>query len=437
MAGDNPVAGVGSGPSGPPVPPEMIPGFHDNRSGLVIFCVTLCLVVSTATVAMRIWTRKVIIDKMGADDWAAIIAMVITWGEGIIIGISTQYGLGKHIFAVQPPTLIPTYWKTFWVTLLLYHAGLCAAKMTFLIQYYRIFAVALPRMRLIYIGAIVLVGAWSFAQVLIALLICRPIAGLWDRTIKADCMPNSPQIYVNAGGNIITDILIFVLPLPAIRTLNLKTRQKLVLLGIFSLGFFTVAISVIRIKYLEIGSDVTWQHVESSGWSIGELTCAITCASLPTLRPFMAKYFPVLGFHSSSIDSDSVAPSYKPPTIGGTTGRGNKSTVKNGGASLSSVSHHGHGHGHREYNKMDEDEEEEYELGAARSRSTTATAARRNSGGEVSTITDEEMLLGMKPTTRTRIEGRPAEDARGNGEQGQIQVMRAVYQSSNIKAGGK
>ncbi|KAM7195877.1 hypothetical protein V8F33_006526 [Rhypophila sp. PSN 637] len=312
--------------------------------------------------------------------------------------------------------------------------------MTFLIQYYRIFAVALPRMRLIYIGAIVLVGAWSFAQVLIALLICRPIQGLWDRSIKADCMPNSPQIYVNAGGNIITDILIFVLPLPAIRTLNLQNRQKLVLLGIFSLGFFTVAISVIRIKYLEIGSDVTWQHVESSGWSIGELTCAITCASLPTLRPFMAKYFPVLGFHSSSIE-DSAAPSYKPPTIGATTGRGNRSTIKHGGASLSSVSHHGHGN--REYNKMDEDEDEEYELGAARSRSTTT--ARRNSGGEVSTITDEEMLLGMKPTTRTRIEGRAPEanHVRGNGEQsqdgghGQIQVMRAVYQSSNLKAGGK
>ncbi|KAK4208627.1 hypothetical protein QBC37DRAFT_296316 [Rhypophila decipiens] len=402
----------------------MIPGFYDNRSGLVIFCITLCLVVSTAMVSMRIWTRKFIINQMGPDDWVAIIAMVITWGEGIIIGISTQYGLGKHIFAVQPPTLIPTYWKTFWVTLLLYHAGLCAAKMTFLIQYYRIFAVALPRMRLVYIGAIVLVGAWSFAQVLIALLICRPIQGLWDLTIKADCMPNSPQIYVNAGGNIITDILIFVLPLPAIRTLNLRKRQKLVLLGIFSLGFFTVAISVIRIKYLEIGSDVTWQHVESSGWSIGELTCAITCASLPTLRPFMAKYFPVLGFHSSSIQ-DSAAPSYKPPTIGGTTGRGNESTV------------------HREYNKMDEDEDEEYELGAARSRSTIA--ARRNSGGEVSTITDEEMLLGMKPTTKTRIEGRAAEanHVRANGEQGQdgghgqIQVMRAVYQSSNLKAGGK
>ncbi|KAM7206090.1 hypothetical protein V8F20_002872 [Naviculisporaceae sp. PSN 640] len=416
-----------AGAGGPP--PEMIPGYYDDRSGLVIFCVTFCLVVATIMVSLRIWTRKVIIDKMGADDWVAIIALIITWGEGISIGVETKYGLGKHIFAVQPPSLIPTYWKTFWVTLLLYHAGLCAAKLTFLLQYYRIFAIALPRMRMILIAAIIIVGAWSFAQVLIALLICRPIQGLWDKTIEADCMPNAPQIYVNAGGNIITDVAIFLLPLPAIRHLTLQKRQKLVLLGIFSLGFFTVAISIIRIKFLEIGGDVTWQHVESSGWSIGELACAITCASLPTLRPFIAKYFPGLGFHSSSSTGqaassnlqDSNTPSYKPPTIGGSGG------LERARSKPSSA----HGHMHDTFeDKMD------YELQESNSRSSTA----RRSGEEVASITDEEMLLGMRPTTQTKIESSRADvyphpGTRGmdhDGQQdGQIQVMRSVYQSSS------
>lgn len=61
----------------------------------------------------------------------------------------------------------------------------------------------------------------------------------------------------------------------------------------------TVAISLIRIKFLDIGDsvggDVTWQHVESSGWSLGELASALTCSSLTTLRPFVSKYFPSLG----------------------------------------------------------------------------------------------------------------------------------------------
>jgi hypothetical protein len=107
--------------------------------------------------------------------------------------------------------------------------------MTFLLQYYRILAV--QHMRIVYIIAIIIVGAWSLAQVLIAILICRPTQGLWDKTIKADCMPNEPQIYVNAAGNIATDVAVFLLPLPALKHLNLKKAQKLVVLGIFSLGF--------------------------------------------------------------------------------------------------------------------------------------------------------------------------------------------------------
>ena len=116
-----------------------------------------------------------------------------------------------------------------------YCAGLFGAKMTFLLQYYRILAV--QRMRIVYIIAMIVIGAWAFAQVLIMLLICRPIQGLWDKSVPAECMPNVPQIYVNAGGNIITDIAIFLLPMPAIKHLNLKRPQKILLFGLFSLGF--------------------------------------------------------------------------------------------------------------------------------------------------------------------------------------------------------
>lgn len=57
-------------------PPELIPGFYDDRSPLAIFCVVFCLAVATVMVGLRIWTRKVIINKMGMDDWAAIITLV-------------------------------------------------------------------------------------------------------------------------------------------------------------------------------------------------------------------------------------------------------------------------------------------------------------------------------------------------------------------------
>lgn len=56
----------------------------------------------------------------------------------------------------------------------------------------------------------------------------------------------------------------------------------------------TVIISMIRIRYLQLYEDFPWENVTSSLWSVGELTSAITCACLPTLRPFLVTYFPRL-----------------------------------------------------------------------------------------------------------------------------------------------
>jgi len=55
-----------------------------------------------------------------------------------------------------------------------------------------------------------------------------------------------------------------------------------------------VILSVIRIRYLQMFEDFSWENVEPSLWSVGELTSAMTCACLPTLRPFINRYFPSL-----------------------------------------------------------------------------------------------------------------------------------------------
>jgi rhodopsin domain-containing protein len=117
----------------------------------------------------------------------------------------------------------------------MYTAGLLAIKITFLLQYYRVLAV--QNMRKWYTAAIVIVGAWGVSQLLIAFMMCRPIQGFWDKTVSAKCIPQYPQFYINAAGNIATDIAVFCLPFPVISHLKLAKRQKYLLLGVFSLGF--------------------------------------------------------------------------------------------------------------------------------------------------------------------------------------------------------
>ena len=117
-----------------------------------------------------------------------------------------------------------------------YNAGLFCLKMTFLLQYYRTFATN-KRTRNILIIASVIVGGWSISQLGVQIWICNPPEAFWDTTVKGTCIPNIPQWYINAGGNILTDIMVLTLPLPIIGRLNLGRNQKLMLMGIFGLGF--------------------------------------------------------------------------------------------------------------------------------------------------------------------------------------------------------
>ena len=126
--------------------------------------------------------------------------------------------------------------KTFYVSIILYNASLMSVKITFLLQYYRVFAVR--KMRIVVLTALALISCWSLSQLLVTTFNCNPIPKFWTPDMDGTCIPNLPFWYINAAGNIITDIAIFVLPLPALGSLNLRSTQKYILIGIFSLGFF-------------------------------------------------------------------------------------------------------------------------------------------------------------------------------------------------------
>ncbi|KAK2030459.1 hypothetical protein LX32DRAFT_662538 [Colletotrichum zoysiae] len=242
-------------------------------------------------ISLRIYTRTKIVRLFGIDDYLAVAALLALVACGTAIALMTTHGLGRHIVTVNPKD-IPEYMRLFYTSIVCYNIALLCIKLSFLCQYYRVMVV--PRLRKIYAVALLIVGAWSTSQLFISALQCLPVSGFWDKSVKAKCIPNEPQWYVNAAGNIITDVAVFALPMPIFWHLRLPRKQKILLMGIFSLGFFTVTISIVRVQFLNIETDFTWTNVKASLWSLGEISSAVTCASLPTLRPLLTKLFPAL-----------------------------------------------------------------------------------------------------------------------------------------------
>jgi hypothetical protein len=72
-------------------------------------------------------------------------------------------------------------------------------------------------------------------------LICQPTAAYWDPTISGSHCGNSVTLWLTTGIlNIITDVVVLLLPMPYIVGLDLALYKKLVLVVTFGAGILYV-----------------------------------------------------------------------------------------------------------------------------------------------------------------------------------------------------
>lgn len=66
---------------------------------------------------------------------------------------------------------------------------------------------------------------------------CRPVAAAWDMTIVgAECYSEVTVMLVLSIANILVDSALFILPLPVILPLQMKTEKKISLILLFATG---------------------------------------------------------------------------------------------------------------------------------------------------------------------------------------------------------
>ncbi|KAH8594252.1 hypothetical protein B0O99DRAFT_458955, partial [Bisporella sp. PMI_857] len=270
-----------------------------SKARNIITIISCMAVFSSTVVALRLFTRLRILKACGLDDWIMVAAQVFTLGTAVAIGIESRYGLGRHVWTIPKEETIP-YLKAFYASILLYNFALSLVKISILLQYRRIFTA--PAMQKTCVFGLVVIICWAITQIFLNAMICIPVASFWDPTIQGKCIPFLPIWFTYAIFNIITDFSIFILPFPAIKSLHLPQKQKIILFIIFALGLFTCAISLYRIQFLKVAAkstDPTWDNVNAATWSLLELSLAAVTASLPTLRALIVKIAPQISSLSS------------------------------------------------------------------------------------------------------------------------------------------
>jgi hypothetical protein len=117
-----------------------------------------------------------------------------------------------------------------WIASTGYGAVIMLLKSTFILQYRRVFP--LQNIQRICDAFLVFIITWA---------ICGTIGSFlqqnWDPVIYKDCKARLYFWYSMGILHVLTDVAIFALPLPLLKTLTLPRLQKGVLIGIFSIGF--------------------------------------------------------------------------------------------------------------------------------------------------------------------------------------------------------
>ncbi|KAG7008174.1 hypothetical protein G7Y79_00006g017940 [Physcia stellaris] len=293
---------------------------------------TLAILFSTLpllAVTLRLWARRILKARLGADDYLVLVALVmcIAAGGGTVYGaIYGETGRHQDLGPGGEPILserMRVNGKVKYTSQLLELLSFGTAKLSVLYLYRRIFAYpAFTRIANIFILVVV---AWTIAFFFTILLQCVPVDSLWDmldsERVNAvnggrgvHCVNMMAFFYANSVSDVLLDVAILALPVPLVWGLRLGWRRKCAVAGMFALGGVVVLSSLIRlIIFIQFvpslpqhSSDTTYYESPFSYWSHIEASLGVISACLPVLRPIFVRPSPHSN-NSSSGGPDSRA----------------------------------------------------------------------------------------------------------------------------------
>ncbi|KAI1467940.1 uncharacterized protein F4812DRAFT_428209 [Daldinia caldariorum] len=268
-------------------PPGVTPDFHSwtslQTTIVVLFGVTFGI--ATILLVLRLYTAFCIVKKV---DWD-ILFVIAAWGVSLTFYIGTiiaiPAGFGRHLWDVTPQQL-QGYFKVLTLLALTYIWPPSLTKLALLVLYLRLNPSKLFHLCIYASGLLII----TFTVVFSALFLgpCNPLS-----TGSGACLNNIAV--AQAVLNIVSDVIIVVLPIPMIHGLKMPMKQKIAVGLLIAMGSAVVIVSIARVAYVRTmlqNTDVTWTQASTAVLSTLELNIGIIGNCLIRMKPLIQKHFP-------------------------------------------------------------------------------------------------------------------------------------------------
>ncbi|KAF7590880.1 hypothetical protein BBP40_002294 [Aspergillus hancockii] len=255
---------------------------NESQETLVLVGYILPMALLLVSTILRLWV-KITQDRLHLDDYIITLAtsLEIAYAVAILV-CGVGHGFGKHAAIVDPPDL-EIFLKGEYIASHLYNIGLATIKLSILALYYRIFPVKWFSRTVI--GCAIFVCIWITTIEIFMGALCRPLRAFWDFKVKGKCFNSTALSYYVNTSNMVTDLVLFALPIPVILRVRTTRNKKIALITIFSIGFITCGISAARLAYVvaQGSADITWEGVPLGVLSAFESLGGVLCANLPII----------------------------------------------------------------------------------------------------------------------------------------------------------
>lgn len=124
----------------------------------------------------------------------------------------------------------------FW-TLIIHNLILTCSKLSLLVPYFRIFPHG-KTVKACWCG-IALVACNASMQVILNVFHCAPVSAFWNG--QGTCLPHTILLWPGGIGNVITSLVIFIIPLAKTRNLEMDRRTKITVVLVFGFGSLLVS----------------------------------------------------------------------------------------------------------------------------------------------------------------------------------------------------
>ncbi|KAL6925383.1 hypothetical protein FSHL1_002630 [Fusarium sambucinum] len=165
-----------------------------------------------------------------------------------------------------------------------YDTGIYLPKLALLALYFKLIPQTLPLLRKALYASTALTGLFMITTFFLDTFWCGAnVAVNWDPEGDCSTFASKMVFRIDWGMNLVSDILVFLLPFPLLFGLQLSRRYMAGLVAIFASGIITVGASIGR--FVTIDTIHAWTNVYVL--SMTELAAAIVVVSLPALKSLL------------------------------------------------------------------------------------------------------------------------------------------------------